>query len=164
MPAFKIGTEFKGEQDDGQPEEELDARVEEPGAEFLDFVGVGGGRWMVGAAGGDAASNEGAEGEECGGNGGETAGGLVGLQQENPRELLGVSVASFVGGGGGVVVFGSQEIFFGRSFEFDHRPVGVLHFDDDGSAATPVSVALLLPPTKGRRRRRRSHLIHFQTN
>lgn len=32
MPAFKIGTEFKGEQDDGQPEEELDARVEEPGA------------------------------------------------------------------------------------------------------------------------------------
>lgn len=109
MPAFKIGAEFKGEQDDRQPEEELDARVEEPGVKFRDFASVGGGGRLVGAAGGEAASNEGAEGEECGGNGGETAGGLVGFQQKNPRELLSVSVAGFVGGGGGGggVVFGS---------------------------------------------------------
>nr|GME00290.1 hypothetical protein Iba_chr15fCG3990 [Ipomoea batatas] len=58
----------------------------------------GGSVGAVGPPGGDAAAHDGGEAEQCGGDGGETAGGFVRLEEEHPSELLGVFVPHLLAG------------------------------------------------------------------
>lgn len=104
MPPLKIRCDFKTQQNQRHEQKQLDAQIESRlhrrvAATWLAvgvLVGV-----SVGPSGGDPASYGGSEDQHCGAEGGEAAGGTVGLEEEDPSELLGVFAAAFVSGSAG---------------------------------------------------------------
>ncbi|GER31130.1 hypothetical protein STAS_07109 [Striga asiatica] len=134
----------------GQPERDLDASIES---------GLHGGvlrRRRVGgvrSAGGDAAADGGGEGERGGGDGGEATGGAVGLEEDDPCELLGVLVPAALWGG----VVWVHEILVRRRLQFHHGPVvGVLHFHHHGCAPVDQMLERLKPFAEFREIRKKS--------